>query len=51
MTDQSFYEQLLQDEGLTHDEVIEALDDLVQSGQMERNVHRVLLAALEVAGE
>lgn len=51
MPDETYYTQLLQEEGLTHEQVLEALDDLVQSGQMQPNVHRVIMAAMEVACE
>ncbi len=49
--DETYYMQLLREKGYTHDQVLEELDALVQSGQMESGLHAVVLAALEVACE
>lgn len=51
MVNEFGYDSILRDEDYTHDQVLEELDDLVQSGQMTRGLHRVLMAALEVASE
>lgn len=47
----SYYLERLREEGYTHDQVLEELDDLVQSGRMSKELHSILLSALEVAGD
>lgn len=49
MSDEGYYLQLLREKGYTHEQVLEELDDLVQTGLMSEELHSILLAALEVA--
>ena len=41
----SYYLERLREEGYTHDQVLEELDDLVQSGRMSKELHSILLSA------
>lgn len=49
--DETYYVQLLQEKDYTHEQVLEELDDLVQSGRMDSTLHEILLTVLEVACE
>ncbi len=49
--EESYYLELLREKGYTHEQVLEELDDLVQSGQMSSDLHSILMSALEVACE
>lgn len=51
MNDETNYETLLRHEDVTHEQVLEELDDAVRGKIISPEVHRVLMTVLEVACE